>query len=170
MVIGVNTPNGQTSISTQIYEDVDSGEARHDFIELYRGKPDGIALTILLMEHDEGDPNKYKELMDQAVEKGGVALVGLLSAVPVVGWVLGAAAGLALAEFGDDVADFLNSLLGTDDDRVNAASIVLTTKQMVVLAARTPNSVFSGIGFKVDTPMISGQGGDYKVFFGLGGV
>ncbi len=57
-----------------------------------------------------------------------------------------------------------------DDDRVNAASIVLTTKQMVILAARTPSSVFSGIGFKVDTPMTSGQGGDYKVFFGLGGV
>lgn len=85
----------------------------------------------------------------------------------MVGPVLGAAAGLALAEFGDDIAAFLNSLLGTDDDKIGFVTVPLTTKQMVVLAARTPNSVFSGIGYKAETPLISGQGGDYKVYFGL---
>lgn len=68
-VIGVNSPAGQANARTQIYEDVDSGSTRPDLVELYRGKPDGVALTVLLMEHDEGDPEKYKALMDQVVEK-----------------------------------------------------------------------------------------------------
>ena len=43
----------------------------------------------------------------------------------------------------------------------------VSARQMVVLAARTGNSDFKGIGFKIETPLISGSGASYKLYFGL---
>jgi hypothetical protein len=38
---------------------------------------------------------------------------------------------------------------------------------MVLLAARTNNSTFKGIGFKAETPLIAGDGASYKIYFGI---
>ncbi|MEJ7595481.1 MAG: hypothetical protein WKF77_28530 [Planctomycetaceae bacterium] len=53
------------------------------------------------------------------------------------------------------------------DDRIGETTLAISAKQMVVLAARTPNSEIKGIGFKLETPFLSGGGASYKVYFGL---
>jgi hypothetical protein len=53
------------------------------------------------------------------------------------------------------------------DDRIGSATITLTARDMVLLAARTQNRDFNGIGFKVETPLIAGSGASYKAYYGL---
>ncbi|MEJ7595482.1 MAG: hypothetical protein WKF77_28535 [Planctomycetaceae bacterium] len=60
VVLGVVAPTGSSATRSKIYEDVDGGESRPDLLEVYRGKPGGLAFSVLLMEHDEDDPDKYK--------------------------------------------------------------------------------------------------------------
>jgi len=66
-----------------------------------------------------------------------------------------------------DLADAINDALDTGDDKIGSANVVLTGRQMVLLAARTQNSNHYGIGFKAETPLISGGGASYKAYFGL---
>jgi uncharacterized protein with LGFP repeats len=46
------------TVQTEIYEEVNAGSVRFDDLELYRGLPFGVALSITLAEHDEGNPDK----------------------------------------------------------------------------------------------------------------
>ncbi len=60
---GTITPSGTSASRTRVYEGVDSGESQPDLIELYRGMAKGIRLSVLLMEHDEVDPDKYRDVI-----------------------------------------------------------------------------------------------------------
>jgi len=170
-IIGVVTPSGSGETRSRIYDDVDSGESRPDLIELYRGLPQGMTLSVVLMEHDEGDPEKYRAIVgqavDKAVEKLAPAIAKIVGGVPYVGPVLALAASEGLPLLVPTISDFLNDALGTDDEVLGMPVINITAKQMVVLSARTLNSNVEGIGFKVETPLISSQGASYKVYFGL---
>jgi hypothetical protein len=170
-VIGVIAPSGGREILTQTFEDVDGGESRPDLVELFQGPPQGLVLDVLLVEHDEADPNKYRQIVGQAVEKGMQKLAPVISkvvaGVPVVGPVLAVAASELLPALAPFISDVVNDLLGTDDEVLGRPTIALTAKQMVVLAARTPNSDIKGVGFKFETPLISSQGASYKVYFGI---
>ena len=53
------------------------------------------------------------------------------------------------------------------DDRIGSGTTTLSARQMVLLAARTGNSNFNGIGFKAESPLISGSGASYKAYYGL---
>lgn len=174
VIIGVVTPSGSGEIRSRIYDEgdgVDAGESRPDLIELYRGLPQGMTLSVVLMEHDEADPNKYRAIVGQAVDKAmeklAPVIAKLVGPVPVVGPVLALAASEGLPLLVPTISDFLNDLLGTDDEVLGMPVINITAKQMVVLSARTLNSNVNGVGFKVETPLISSQGASYKVYFGL---
>ena len=52
-------------------------------------------------------------------------------------------------------------------DRIGSGTTTLSARQMVLLAARTGNSNFNGIGFKAESPLISGSGASYKAYYGL---
>ena len=129
-----------------------------------------IPLAVLI-KHDEGDPNKYRAIVGQAVDKAmeklAPVIAKLVGGVPVVGSVLALAASEDLPLLVPTISDFLNDLLGTDDEVLGMPVINITAKQMVVLSARTLNSNVNGVGFKVETPLISSQGASYKVYFGL---
>jgi LGFP repeat len=167
VILGIVSHFGQISSRSQVYPDVDDGESQLDVIELYRGKPYGLAISAMLMEHDEGDPDKYKAAMGVAVEKAFQGVAEVIELIPVVGAGLADAAGPALQEVAPDVTEELNRLLDLGDDKLGAVTTSLTPKQMVVLAARTQNSNERGVGFKVATPLISGDGASYKVYYGL---
>jgi hypothetical protein len=166
-VLGVITPDGASASRTQVYDGVDGGESRPDLLELYQGDPRGMTLTVLLMEHDEGDPNKYRDLVKSAVDHGFDQIKTALPYIPVVGPILAVVGPPLLDAVAPVVTDEINKLLGTGDDLVGQTTLYLSPRQMVLLAARTNNSAERGVGFKVATPLLSGGGASYKVYFGL---
>lgn len=80
---------------------------------------------------------------------------------------LSSVAGPLLAAVAPTVGEELNNLLDMKDDKVGEATLAVSAKEMVVLAARTVNSWELGVGFKLVTPLISGAGASYKVYFGI---
>lgn len=171
VILGVVSPAASLEVRTQIYDDVDGGEGRPDLIELYRGKPTGISLAVLLVEHDEGDPDKYRaevgKFVDEGMKKLAPAVAKALLPVPYVGPLLAMAASEGLPLLVPVISDFVNDLAGTGDEVLGRQVVSLTAKDMVVLSARTLNSNSHGLGFKAETPLISSQGASYKIYFGL---
>lgn len=167
VVLGVVAPTGKTAQRSQVYEDVDGGESRPDLVEIYRGKPYGINLSALLMEHDFDDPEKYKWAMAAAVETAGAGLSALIGLIPVVGPFLAVAAAAGLQVATPPLTEELNKVLHTQDDQLGIFTHTVTAKQMVVLAARTVNSEERGVGFKIASHLISSHGASYKVYFGI---
>lgn len=171
VVMGVTTPRGGAELRSQIYEDVDADESRPDLIELYRGQPLGVSIAVVLVEHDEGDPNKYRAIVGQAVDKGmdklAPVLAKALGPIPVLGPVLAVAAQELLPLAVPAIADFLNDALGTDDDVLGQHVIQLSAKQMILLAAQGVPGDEHGITFKLQTPVFSGQNSTYIAYFNL---
>lgn len=167
VILSTISPTGTSTIRTQIFEGVDGGESVPGLIELYRGKPHGLVIVMVLMEHDVGDADKYKDVVKKAVDGGFDAVKALLNLIPVVGPILSAIASPALNAIEPDVTEALNDLLGTGDDLIGLTQINLSPKQLVLLASRTGNSVEKSIQYKLPTPLISGDGGSYKVYFGI---
>jgi hypothetical protein len=166
-VIGVVSPDGTSAVRSRIYDDVDSGESRPDLVEVYRGKPKGLALNVLLMEHDEDEPDKYKAAMAGAVSAAFTGVTALMTLIPVAGPVLAGVAAPLLGAVAPKVSQALNDALDLQDDKIGEATLAVSAKEMVVLAARTGNSWERGVGFKLVTPLLSGGGASYKVYFGI---
>lgn len=167
LIISVTTPRTASTVRTRIYDDVDAGEARPDLIELYRGRPYGINISSVLMEYDFGDPDRYKkEVQDvvMGVHTAGTVALGL---IPVVGPVIAAIAGPALGTLMPGIGGAISDLFDWGDDRIGGSTTTLSARQMVLLAARTENSTFNGIGFKAESGLMSGHGASYKSYFGV---
>jgi hypothetical protein len=162
VVLGTVSPQGASSTRSQIYEGVNAIQGRADSIDLYLGKPLGMALTALLMEHDDENPDRYKAALKAATDKALDVIGGAVEAeVPGIAVVVGP----LLDAIKPVIADALNDLLGLRDDDLGQQTFALTAKQMVVLAARTPDSVDYGVTSKFQTPLFTGEGSSYKVCF-----
>jgi hypothetical protein len=167
VILSYAAPKSTRTILSRVYDDVDNGEANPDLLELYRGEPYGINLSAVLMESDFGDPNVYRadvETIVTGVHAAGTVALGL---IPLVGPIIAAVAGPGLLTLIPTISGAVNDLFNFGDDRIGGATVTLSAKQMVLLAARTGNSTFEGIGFKVETPLIEGSGASYKVYFGI---
>jgi hypothetical protein len=163
VILGTVAPQGTTSNRSQIYERVNAIQGRSDSIEVYRGKPYGLALTALLMEHDDDNPDRYKAAMGGAVTAafGALGTAAGVIATPVVA----VAVAPLLAAIAPVVTESLNDLLDLRDDNLGQQTLTLSAKQMIVLAARTPDSVDYGVTSKLQTPLFTGEGSSYKVCF-----
>ena len=80
---------------------------------------------------------------------------------------MAAIAGPALGALMPSIGGAVNDLFDWGDDRIGSGTTTLSARQMVLLAARTGNSNFNGIGFKAESPLISGSGASYKAYYGL---
>lgn len=167
VILGVATPLGEATTRSQIYGGVDAGESRPDLVEIYRGKPYGMTIGVVMMEHDWGDADRYMRDIQSHVAQARWSVVELLGLNGVVGPIVAAVAWPRLTALVPDLGGAVANLLGLGDDRIASANLTLSPRQMVLLAARTENSQFDGIGFKVDTPLLSGEGASYKAHFGL---
>jgi len=58
---------------TRIYENVSEGTNVPDSLELFRGAPVGIAIDVTLIEHDNGDPIKYRSVVERGSQRSGAA-------------------------------------------------------------------------------------------------
>jgi hypothetical protein len=166
-ILSISTPKVAATLTTQTYEDVDGGETRPDLLELYRGHPYGINISAVLMEHDFGDQNKYRQEVQDAVMAVHTAGTIALGLIPVVGPFVAAVAGPTLGALMPSIGEAINDLFDEGDDRIGGANLTLSARQMVVLATRTNNTDFDGIGYKAETDLISGSGASYKGYFGI---
>jgi len=166
-IISVTTPRHAATHRTQVYSGVDDGEARPDLLEIYRGRPYGINISSVVMENDFGDPNKYKQQVQDVVMGVHTAGTIALGLIPVVGPVIAAIAGPALGSLMPSIGGAISDAFDWGDDRIGSSTLTLSGKQMVLLAARTGNSEFHGIGFKAESGGMSGLGATYKAYFGV---
>ena len=165
-VIGVVAPFSSGAYRSQTYGGVDSGTSRPDLMEIYRGKPNGIALTLRLMEHDFGNQANMTQQMAKAMTQVHKLGTEAFKLIPVVGSGIAAIAGPLIQQFIPAIAGAANSVLRLGDDEIGRQTIVLTGKDMI-LAARRNNSTQRGIGFKFSSNNLKGGGSNYKVYFGL---
>jgi hypothetical protein len=165
-IFGLATASGDHyTKATRIYS-TDAGSIRPDLMEVYTGKPYGLVISVQMMEHDSGDPNKYKAAVTAgvgAVVTGATAAMGF---IPIVGPGLAAVAGPLLTTVAGDLVDAVNGFLDTGDDVLGLQTIQLTAKQMVVMA-HEPNKQDQSIGYKVVSKLFDAQGSSYKVHFGI---
>lgn len=164
-LFGIVTPGFSHTPRTRIFEGVSSGSNVPDSLPLFQGAPLGIGIDVTLMEHDSEDPNKYRALVERAVNEAVPRVTQVLTLVPAVGQVLSIGARVALELLHGDIVDSLNGLLGTDDDRLGQQLIQLTPKQMIVLATQTPINDLGGVQFKLQTGLFDGSGSSYKACF-----
>ena len=166
-IVGVTTPQVASTTRTRVYGGIDAGESCPDLVEVYRGRPYGINIASVVMEHDFGDPDKYKDEVQKAVAEAHEFGKQALGYIPAVGPLLAAAAGKFLDKYVPAVGAEVNNWLDSGDDRVGTSTLTLSARDMVLTAARTGNSEFDGIGFKAETDLISGLGASYKCYYGL---
>ena len=123
-------PMGQTE---PWYTDVDSDEVRIGPVAAcWRGNGDPVSLTVVLFEHDEGDPNAYKEQID-ALLKAAIAIAGSIYN-PLWG----------LALFESSIADGINWLLDTGDDMIETQTVVNPRILLDYYAARYTDPYYAG--------------------------
>ncbi len=171
LTLGVVTPSVTApAVRTKVYDDVDAGDSRPDLVELYRGLPEGMVVSVLLLESDEGDADKYRAAVTEGVAQASKALVDVIKGWEVYGRFVAPVAEELLKAIGPDIVDAINALIGSSDDVLGNTAVTLSAKQMVVLAARTPQQDHWGIGWKAETRGMTGQGGEYKAYFSLGAV
>lgn len=166
-VLGVITPFATGSYQTKTYSGVDSQTSRPDLMEVYRGKPNGISISILLVEADEGDPVKYQKEITAAIQKVHEAGTLALGFIPVVGVGIAAVLGPLIQKFIPGIGKAINDLFGFGDDIIGSQTINLTGKDMIVLASRTDNSTIKNVGFRFATNNLRGQHANYRVYFGI---
>lgn len=166
-IIGIVSPEKKQrpTIMTPIYENVDGGESIVDNIEIYRGKPYGLVLGVILMEHDDENPDRYKAAMEVSCRIAAGLLTAVIGTIPKFGLTLATLAAPILQELAKLLSEELNDLLNLEADTIGKTQIELTCKQMVEYAARKKDFVENGIKYKVATELLSGEGSSYKVYF-----
>lgn len=167
VLVGTVSPKGGGAVRSTVYTGVDAGESRPDLVEVYRGQPYGLTMTTVLMEHDEDDPNRYLEAIQGTARAAFEGIKLLIGLIPVAGPIIATVVSPFLGPLSGLVAGAVNSLLNLEDDWIGQADIVLSPKDMVVLAARVNNQNEKGVGFKLETPLFTGEGATYKVYFGI---
>ena len=155
---------GPSAPRTRIYEGVDARESREDNIELYRGPPYGLGLTTTLMEHDLGDADKKRELVKQGVEAAHKKGVEAAATIPYAGPAVAIALQIFWSVGGDEVVKAINDTLNFEDDEIDVKPVYISGKQMVTLA-RAGRQNLQGIEWQLDSPLLSGHGASYKVYF-----
>ena len=166
MVIKIVWPFGSGAYQSRTFADVDSGMSNPDLLEIYRGEPNGIAITFRLIENDEGDRNKYTTDIAKAMTAVHSAGTLALGFIPVIGAGIAAVVGPLVQKFILALANSVNGLFGFSDDEIGRQTIVLTEKDRI-LAARRNNFTARGIGFKFASSQLRGGSPNYKVYFGL---
>lgn len=167
VIFAMTTPQNVWGATSRVYAGVDDGEQRPDLLELYRGRPYGLNVGIVLMENDFGDPNRYRDEVITVVKGVHAAGTVALGLIPVVGPIIAAIAGPSLGALMPAIGGAISDAFDWGDDRIGSTTVTISARDLVLLAARTPNSNFGAIGFKRESALISGLGASYKVYLGV---
>ncbi|WP_114789836.1 hypothetical protein U0035_10950 [Niabella yanshanensis] len=163
--IGITTPFETKSFTTREYSSVDSNTSRPDYLELYRGKPNGIGLSIILMERDHGNPEEARKRVQTVVQKMHETGTLALGFIPVIGVGIAAIAGPLIQKLVPGTAQLISDFLGFADDQIGTQQITLTAKDLLLLATRTADSTYKSISFRLSTNNLRGENANYKLYF-----
>jgi hypothetical protein len=141
---------------------VDAGTTVPDDFLMFQGPPQAVSVTITLFEHDLGDPNEYKALVDQALDKAAEAATAAIATIPVVGTPLAAVGQVAYDVAGPSLKDEINNWLGTADDRIASTTLSYSVKDVLRLARTAGAGDQPG---RIETPLLSGDGASYRAYF-----
>lgn len=155
------------SLRTKVYSGVDDNSSRPDLMELYRGAAWGVVVKVTAMERDHGDPEKIRQKIQSAWVANHEVGKFALEHIPLVGPALSKLAAALLDDVMPSVGNAIAAVLNMGDDTIGEYVFHLRTKQLVMLATRTPNSVFKGIGYKVQSGMMKRGGAEYRVYLGV---
>lgn len=109
------------------YGDVDREEHRDGPVTAaWSGNPDTMSLVVVVMEHDQGDPDAYRDEIDVAVK----------AAIAVATRFYPPAAVLALVE--EQIGDLINWLFDTGDDIISTQTVVLERADLERYAGESP--------------------------------
>ncbi|MBB3724362.1 hypothetical protein [Nonomuraea dietziae] len=82
IITAIASPSMDTqTVRSRIYTEVDAGDARGDNIEIYRGSPFPLEINTVCMEHDAGDPDKYRGEIESGVRSVAASIAGGVSAI-----------------------------------------------------------------------------------------
>jgi hypothetical protein len=125
------------------YERVDTGNSRlGPLAACFHGRPTDVSLICTVMEHDEGDPDAFKDEIDLIV----TSALGLFEVLAP-----GNKLAEALAAVDKLIVELINWLVDTDDDIVETTTRVIETDELRRIARRTP-TLFVGQHLKVTQP------------------
>lgn len=166
-LMGVITPFHAYGLRSKTYSSVDSNTSRPDLLEVYRGKPNGLVIHVTLMENDEGNPEKYKKEITEAVQKAHAVGTAALTLIPIVGVGIAAVLGPLIQKFVPAIGKAINDLFGFGDDTIGKQQIVLTGKDLIILARRVGSSNYKNVVHKFSTNNLRGENANYKVYFDI---
>jgi len=164
VTIGVApTPAGQGfPMRSQIYEDVDAGDSRPDYVEIYVGEAYGTQLFCGLFEHDTGDQDMVRNAFiaagEEAARRGQEACAGQVG--PEVGdickyiWENGGR---------DASSSLIDDLLGTGDDTLAKWPWYVSPKEMIRMIWE-PRKEHWGITYTTESHLLSAGGGSWKIY------
>ncbi|MCO5228969.1 MAG: hypothetical protein M9934_11895 [Thermomicrobiales bacterium] len=159
--------NGTTNHRTRIYDDVDAGEQRVDPFEIYRGKPFGVSVGVVTMEHDNGDADVVRNIIAN-LSNGVYSLASAgAGANPVNGAWTADLLEYWLTRFIPALGQLLDSAIDWGDDVIGGYVLMLNARDMVLLAAQASPGTYGAIPYKLETGLMSGHGASYKVFFNV---
>jgi hypothetical protein len=144
------------TLRSNIEEDWDSGDDWGPFppMSLFGEKgpedPAETAITATVMEHDYGDPDKFRDE---------------IHAIATAAQAYAASQGIPIPDVAVEiVTDFINNLLGTDDDHLGTQTIVIDPVQMIWLAQQPLKHFKIQLNFHLVSTH-SGDGAKYQVFY-----
>lgn len=141
-------PTGATTYLTRTYKDIDSGEGETDVIGFYQGGlTEDMVISVVGMEHDEGNSEEFKTKVCEVIQIVGSALSGEdFSRVPV--W-LDRSIGL--------LSEGIHRIFGMGDDSIGMNALSLTYEHLQQIAdPYTPKQVALAL---------TGHGAHYDVYF-----
>lgn len=109
-------------VGAKSYEGVDANETRAGpEVTIYNGRARDVAVVAVMMEHDFGDPNHWRDEIDLAV-KAAAAATTAATGIPIP------------SEITDVITDFFNWLTGSEDDQVQQVNRFLSKNQLISMA------------------------------------
>ena len=157
LTTAITSENGNPVVRTErhpigvgTYEHVNQGGSWDGPVAAcYQGPAQDVSIVVTVMEHDEGDPDKYRETVESVARAGSIALLG--AGIPVPDW----AEKLAV--------DLVNGLLDLGDDNLGVVSKSFRRSELLAEADK-PRLEEQGVKYTWFT-MHNGEGSTYKAYF-----
>lgn len=167
VIMSISTPERASTFCSRVYEWFDAGDQCVDLMEIYRGKPYGININTVVMEHDFGNPEAARKVALEKVlvahEKGMWAM----KKIPWVGAEIADVVGPWLEDLMPRLAGAIVELFGLADDCFGSETVTVSAREMVLLAARAQNEWNRDIGYKVQSPLVEGHDATYRAYYNI---